>query len=204
MSVTQRREWGVLVERAVADVLDVDHVDDETAEWHDLRATRDVDVLDVPGSIGVLLEADPGEVKAAAETICRESTPRPGRFHVTRENHEQLLANSGFYALVVYEADDVVVEDGRDAVDAAARALAVLPAETVDVQLESWRDSGHGYEYTQLAWTSLVETTRVRRSDTLKWSPDEEQNRAATTRSESAGDGLSQGKVARTPAGDNP
>lgn len=173
MTVTQRREWGVLVERALADELDVAHVPDDDVEWHDLAVDGDEGVLvvDVPGTVGVLEAGDVLEVKTAATTICRESTPRPGRWHLSRENHLELVERGGVYALTTYDPDQadpgLAVDDVLDVLE----TLALVPAETVDVLVESWRPSGHGYDYTQLSTrvledvvddvTALVDSARA-------------------------------------------
>lgn len=157
MSVTQRREWGILVERALADQLDVDHVPDQYAEAYDLVAPQETPVFDVPGSVGVLREGDVLEVKTAAATICRDSDPRAGRWHLSRENHLELLSRGGVYALTTYDPQaasaDVAVDDVQDVLE----ELALVPAESVDVLVESWRPSGHGYDYTQLSSSALDE-----------------------------------------------
>lgn len=129
MTASESKYWGRLAEAAARAryALERDH-----ASWHDARTT----------------DGTPVEVKACRRRLVNG---RRGRWWIEADAHDQLVANSGLYALSVY--DPQTLDTGP------VLATALVPASWID-QLLTWSPTGghhKGARQAKLGWPHVLD-----------------------------------------------
>ena len=161
MSRAAAKEAGTELETTVVDGQDgLEAVSDAEAEWYDARTTTPLPAsqqLPLAGLLAVPAET-PVEIKAAQ--VRTEGGRVRGRWYFKRRAHEQLLAASGVYYLVVYDSPAEDEGDGEREVVAEL----VVSAAIVDEALGAWIDvSGRRSEeqVAKLSWSVLIDPAEI-------------------------------------------
>ena len=137
MSLAASKRAGERSESAAIEVLPwLRYVNDETAEHYDAVVREDTDELSADDVV---------EIKSAAVVLADE---RPGMWYLRKGQHDRLVADEGWYLLVVSapQADRQVL--AHQFVRAAAFEAA---------HLDGWWDGGERADFRQVRWTAVFE-----------------------------------------------
>jgi hypothetical protein len=140
----ENEEVGLLVEQEACNRWRLDHDanNGDDPRHYDATATTDTPVT----GIG---DGDLVEVKGCAEWISDGSARRRGRWWFSKSNHDALLEEGGYYALGVYDSDEVEVH-----------RVVLINARAVDgILTDRWSTCGkrhHSDESAQLPWPEVL------------------------------------------------
>ena len=139
MSLASSRQAGARSEGAAIELLPwLRYVNDETAEHYDAVVREDTDELSA---------GDVVEIKSAAVVLADE---RPGMWYLRQGQHDRLVADEGWYLLVVStpQADRQVLAHRFVRAEAFERR-----------QLDAWWDGGERADFRQVRWTAVFDRT---------------------------------------------
>lgn len=146
---------GEKAESAVLEAVpELEYAPDSDVEHADARASTLLEASAELPIVGMAL-VERGTLVEIKSAIARHGDGGRGRFYLRREQHAQLLADSGVYVFAVCEP-----RPARDVI-----ALKVVPATGVDALVgDDWRGAGDGRpECYQLSWGRVFDDSEVSR-----------------------------------------